>query len=477
MYMKFGHIKHALKLFDEMPQPNVASVNAMISGFSQNGWFGEALVVFREVGLKRFRPDSVMIASVLSACDVVRHGSQVHSWMIKIGVERDVFVATGVVTMYMNCLEVVSATKAFRMMEYKNVVSYNTFLSGLVHNGGVNDLVLKVFKGMNINQSCDERPNAVTLVIVLGVCSNTTNLQLGKLVHTTAVKIGLQSDIMVGTALVDMYAKCGSYAGYHVFKEMKGNRNLITWNSVISGVFLTGGSDTALKLFSELESEGLIPDSATWNTMINGFAKQGKPDRAFQFFTTMVSRGIAPSLKSLTSLLDTCSMISSLKLGTQIHAHAIRSNIIGDDFFGTALIDTYMKCERSSLARRVFDHYKTKPSDPTFWNAMISGYGRNGEKECAFEIFRLMQNENIKPNSSTFANLLSVCRRAGEFDKGFRVFEMMITDYGLIPTSQHFACIVDMLGQSGHPEKAQESMNVIVEIEHGNASTLRQFEI
>ena len=211
MYMKFGHIKNAIKLFDEMPQPNVASVNAMISGFSQNGCFGEALVVFKEVGLKRFKPNSVMIACVVSACDVVRHGNQVHSWVIKIGVERDVFVATGVVTMYMTCLELVSATKAFRMMEYKNVVSYTTFLSGLVHNGGVNDLVLKVFKGMNINQSCDERPNAVTLVIVLGACSYATNLQFGKLVHTTVLKVGLESNIMVGIALVDMHSKCGSY--------------------------------------------------------------------------------------------------------------------------------------------------------------------------------------------------------------------------------------------------------------------------
>ena len=227
-------------------------------------------------------------------------------------------------------------------------------------------------------------------------------------------------------------------------------------------MFLTGGSDTALELFSELESEGLIPDSATWNTMINGFVKQGKPDRAFQFFTTMVSRG----------MFDACSMISSLQFGTQIHAHAIQSNIINDEFFGNALIDTYMKCERSSLARRMFDHYKIKPRDPTFWNAMISGYGRNGEKESAFEIFRLMQNKNIKPNNSAFANLLSVCRRAGEVDKGFRVFEMMITDYGLTPTSQHFACIIDMLYQSEHPEKAHEFMNGILEIEHENASIL-----
>lgn len=469
MYMKFQLVKYAVKVFDEMPQRNEASVNAMISGFSQNGCVGEALLVFREVGLKRFRPNSVMIASVLSACDVVGNGSQVHCWAVKIGVERDVFVSTGVVTMYMSCLEVVSATKAFRMMNYKNVVSYNAFISGLVRNG-VYRVVLKVFKGMF--ESSSEGPNSVTLVIVLGACSNVINLRFGRQVHGVAIKIGLQFDIMVGTALVDMYAKCDSHSCYLVFREMKGNRNLITWNSIISGMFLTGDCDTALKLFSELESEGLVPDSATWNTMISGFSKQGQYDKSVQFFTEMVSKGIAPSLKSLTSLLDACSTISSLQLGKQIHAAAIRTEISNDEFFTTALIDMYMKCGQSSWARRIFDLYKIKPRDPTFWNAMISGYGRNGEEDSAFEVFYLMQKDNVVPNSSTFANLLTVCSHAGQLDKGLRVFEMMTVKYGLMPTSQHFACMVDLLGRSGHLQKAQELLREIPEISSSVFSSL-----
>ncbi|XP_021746207.1 pentatricopeptide repeat-containing protein At2g02750-like [Chenopodium quinoa] len=469
MYMKFRQVKYALKVFDEMPQRNEASFNAMISGFAQNGYFGEALVVFREVGLKRCRPNSVMIASVLSACDVVENGSQVHCWAVKIGVERDVYVATGVVTMYMICSEVVSATKAFGMMNYKNVVSYNAFMSGLVQNG-VYRVVLKVFKGMF--ETSSEGPNAVTLVTVLGACSNVTNLRFGRQVHGVAVKVGLQFDIMVGTALVDMYTKCGSCSGYHVFREMKGNRNLITWNSIIAGMFLTGNCDAALKLFSELESEGLVPDSATWNTMISGFSKQGKYESALQFFTVMVSEGIAPSLKSLTSLLDACSMISSLQLGNQIHAAAIRADISNDEFFTTALIDMHMKCGQSSWARKIFDHYKNKPDDPAFWNAMISGYGRNSEEDSAFEIFNLMQKENVGPNSSTFANLLTVCSHAGQLDKGLQVFEMMTTEYGLIPTQQHFACIIDLLGRSGHLQKAHELIQEIPEISSSVYSSL-----
>lgn len=469
MYMKFQHVKSALKLFDEMPQRNEASVNAMISGFSQNGYLGEALLVFREVGLKRFRPNSVMIASVLSACDVVGNGSQVHCWAVKMGVDSDVFVATGVVTMYMTCFEVLSATRAFGMMKYKNVVSYNAFMSGLVENG-VYRVVFKAFKDML--ESSGDVPNLVTLVTVLSACSNVPNLRFGRQVHGIAVKVGLQLDIMVGTALVDMYAKCGSYSGYHLFREMKDIRNLITWNSIIAGMFLTGDCDTALELFSELESEGLVPDSATWNTMISGFSKHGKYERAIQFFTEMLLEGNAPSLKSLTSLLDACSMISSLQLGKQIHARVTRVDINDDEFFTTALIDMYMKCGQSTWARRIFDHLEIKPRDPAFWNAMIAGYGKNGEEVSAFEIFDQMQKETVEPNSGTFANLLSVCSHSGQVDKGLQVFEMMTTEYGLTPTPQHFSCIIYLLGRSGHLQKVQELVHKLPETSSSVYSSL-----
>ncbi|KAL2904338.1 hypothetical protein RDABS01_003048 [Bienertia sinuspersici] len=469
LYMSFRCIKRALKVFDEMPHRNEASVNAMISGFAQNGCFGEALVVFKEVGLRKLRPNSVMIASVLSACDVVECGSQVHCWAVKIGVDKDVFVATGVVTMYMTCFDVMSATEAFESMKYKNIVSYNAFLSGLVQNG-VYRAVLKAFKGMR--QSSTEIPNSVTLITVLGACSNTSNIQFGRQVHGVAVKVGLQFEIMVGTALVDMYSKCGSFSGYHAFREMKGNRNLITWNSVIAGIFLIGDFDTALELFFELKSEGLVPDSVTWNTMISGFSKQGKHEKAFHFFTKMVTEGIASSLNPLTSLLDACSMISSLHSGKQIHAHAIKADISDDEFLTTALIDMYMKCGQPSWARRVFNRFKIKPHDPAFWNAMISGYGRNGDEDSAFEIFNLMLKENVGPNSSTFANMLTVCSHAGTLDKGLWVFEMMTAEYGLTPTPQHFACIIDLLGRCGYLEKAQELMQEIPDISNSVYSSL-----
>ncbi|GMH01695.1 hypothetical protein Nepgr_003534 [Nepenthes gracilis] len=452
--MAFQNINDAVKVFDEMPQRNVASLNAMISGFSQNGHYEEALLVFREVGIRKFRPNSVTIAGALSACDAVEHGGQVHCWAIKLGVERDVYVGTGIVTMYMTCAELISAIKVFGTMGYRNVVSYNAFLSGLLQNE-VNGVVLNVFK--NMLQSSKERPNSVTLISVLGACSNISDLQFGRQIHGFVAKSGLNFDTLVGTALVDMYCKCGHCRwAYDIFRELNGKRNLITWNSMIAGMMSNGESDTAVELFSDIEAAGLVPDSATWNTIISGSSQLGKGMDALKFFKNMQSDGICPSLKALTSLLPACSMLSSLQHGKEIHGHAIKADIIYDEFLATSLIDMYMKCGQFSWARRVFDQFDIKPVDPAFWNAMISGYGRNGDDKSAFEIFDMMREANVQPNSATFMNVLSVCSHTGKLEKGWQVLRMMTSDYGLTSTPEHFACVIDLLGRSGELDKARD---------------------
>ncbi|GKC57562.1 linoleate 13S-lipoxygenase 3-1, chloroplastic-like protein [Tanacetum coccineum] len=113
-------------------------------------------------------------------------------------------------------------------------------------------------------------------------------------------------------------------------------------------------------------------------------------------------------MKCVISLLSACASIPALIARKEIHGHVI--SIDQDEFVATALINMYMKCGRSLLTLSVFDQYEIKPRDPVIWNAMISGYGRNGETEAAFNIFKLMQRENVKPNSSTFNSVLSVCR-------------------------------------------------------------------
>jgi pentatricopeptide repeat protein len=456
MYMKLHLLSDALKVFDEMPERNSASFNAVISGFSQNGYCREAFSVFKQVGFGTFRPNSATIASLLSACESVRHGMEMHCLAIKLGVETDVYVATSIVTMYSNYEELVSATRVFEGTPNKSVVSYNAFISGLLQNG-VTRTVLDVFKDM---RECSfEEPNSVTFILVLSVCASLLYLRFGRQVHGLIMKNEIEFDATLATALVDMYSKCGCWQlAFDAFKEFDGIRNLITWNSMIAGMMLNSQSENAIELFEQLECEGLVPDSATWNSMISGFSQLGKGIEAIKYFKRMVSAGIVPSLKSITSLLPACSDLSALQCGKEIHGHAIRTDISTDEFLATALIDMYMKCGHQFLAQRVFDQFDRKPDDPAFWNAMISGYGRNGENESAFKIFDQMREENAQPNAATFISVLSVCGHTGQVNKGWQVFRMMSRDYGLKPKPEHIGCMVDLLGRSGRLGEAKELM-------------------
>ncbi|KAK8317043.1 hypothetical protein V6Z11_A13G080900 [Gossypium hirsutum] len=455
MYIKLHCFECALKVFYEMPDRNLASLNTIISGFWRNGYCNEALILFKEICFGLWRPNSLTIATVLPACQSLELGMQVHTLAIKLGVELDVYVATSLLTMYSNCGEIVLATNMFVEMTDKNVVSYNAFLSGLLQNG-VPLMVLQVFKNMMGNCQVGQ-PNCVTFISIISACASLLYLQFGRQVHGVLVKIETQFDTMVGTALVDMYSKCRAWQwGYDVFKEMKGSRNLITWNSMIAGLMLNNQSEMAVALFEEVEFEGMKPDSATWNSLIRGFSQLGKGFEAFKYFEKMQSAGVELSLKCITSLLPACSILCALKHGKEIHGLAIRSGISNEEFMATALIDMYMNCGYSSCARKIFDQFESKPDDPAFWNAMISGYGRNGENGSAFEIFDLMREEKVKPNSATFIGVLSSCSHTGQVDRGLQVFRMMNKVCNLSPNLEHFGCIVDLLGRCGKLEEAKD---------------------
>nr|XP_012568270.1 pentatricopeptide repeat-containing protein At2g02750 isoform X1 [Cicer arietinum]XP_027187659.1 pentatricopeptide repeat-containing protein At2g02750 isoform X2 [Cicer arietinum] len=451
----------ALKLFDEMSQPTITAFNAALSGLSRNGPPGQAIELFRQIGLRTLRPNSVTIASLLTARDTKNpsHVHQVHCLALKLGVENDVYVSTSLITCYSKSGNLVSSKNVFENSHVRNVVTYNAFMSGLLPNGFPR-IVVDVFKDMMM--SLEEKPNMVTFVSVFSACANLLNIRLGKQVHGLSMKLEACDHVMVVTSLVDMYSKCGCWrSAFDVFNEGE-KRNLITWNSMIAGLMMNEEIEKGVDVFERMVSEGVLPDSATWNTLIGGFAQKGLFLEAFKYFRKMQYFGVVPCLKIVTSILSVCADSSVLRSGKEIHGYAVRICVDMDEFFATALVDMYMKCGCVSLARCIFDQFDEKPDDPAFWNAMIGGYGRNGDYESAFEIFDEMLAEMVKPNSVTFVSVLSACSHSGQVERGLHVFRM-IREFGLDPKPAHFGCVVDLLGRSGRLGEARELVRELAE--------------
>ncbi|MFS7888616.1 putative tetratricopeptide-like helical domain superfamily [Helianthus anomalus] len=135
MKFKYQFLYSALKVFDEITEPNTTSVNVVVSGFCQNGCYKKAFEVFKRFSEFKLRPDSVTVASLLPGCDVsVKDGQQVHCWAVKIGVETDIYVATSLVTMYFNCKQPLTASIVFKRIGRKTVACCNAYVTGLLHN-------------------------------------------------------------------------------------------------------------------------------------------------------------------------------------------------------------------------------------------------------------------------------------------------------------------------------------------------------
>ena len=439
MYMSLGLLRDALMVFDEIPDRGLAEINAVVSGLARNGHLREAFSVFRdEISFWDFRPNSVTVASFLSSCEEsVEIVEMIHCWAVKLGVDKDVFVATAIISAYSRSgeeetLVVSSTSKVFEEMWEKNIVSYNAHMSYLLRRNRPFE-VLKVFKEMTIG--FDPRPNPVSLVSAISASARLSFVSLGQQIHGLAMKLGLELNGMVGKTLVYLYSRLG------LRRESREIYDELRWDRDSLGLF----------------------NSATCNSMISGFLREGKSAKAFECFRRMQSAGISPDVMSMTSVLTACSEIPALRSGKEVHGHATRT-LVNNGHLVTALVDLYMKCGLSCSARKVFEDVASKKcKDPAVWNAMVFGFVRNGDHSSAFELLDRMTRENLRPNDATFAGVLSACGDAGKVEKGLEIFKSMSEKFDVGPKPNRLNGMIELLARWGKLREARELMKKLPE--------------
>eukprot|EP01018_Ginkgo_biloba_P018427 Gb_38158 [translate_table: standard] len=352
--------------------------------------------------------------SLLVDCTDTKQLHALHANMLKNGQNQNVFLLNKLVSMYATCGAMDCARLIFDRIHQRNAFLWNVMIRGYASNG-----VCKEALGLYYEmQQAGIQPDKFTFPFVLQACASLTALHEGKEIHDDIIRTGLESNVFVGSALVDMYAKCGSIElARQVFDKMF-DRNVVSWNALIAGYSKNGPVNEALNLLSEMQLQGSI-----------------KPD-----MVTMVS------------VLSPCAQLSALQQGKQIHGYIIRSGFESISVVGNALIDMYAKCGSVDIARKVFD--KMPDRNVISWNSMIAGYGLHGLGEHALALFSQLQEHGMKPDPITFVSVLSACSHAGLVDDGCRCFHNMIHDYGITPRVEHYACMVDLLGRSGLLDEA-----------------------
>ena len=200
-----------------------------------------------------------------------------------------------------------------------------------------------------------------------------------------------------------------------------------------------------------------------WNALIRGFATCGKPRLAINIYQQMLNKkqkkgkenngDLCPCPHTFVALLQACAKLKDPETGELIHEHVTRIGLLEkDSFVGSSLIQMYVKCGLIQSAQEVFDSMQQR--DIAGWNALFTGYTRQGESKLVLEIFDKMINEGIKPDDVTFLSILSACSHAGSVEKGRLYFDALGKEYGIEPTIKHYNCMVDLFGRAGQIKEA-----------------------
>eukprot|EP01018_Ginkgo_biloba_P036783 Gb_13100 [translate_table: standard] len=420
MYSNCGSIQDALKVFDETHKKDVVSWNAIIAGYVQSGHCREALRLFSDLQHGDCKPDHATFTTILSACsapETLQLGKQIHVHIIKSIFELVISVGNALITMYSKCGTLESAHQMFDKMHKRNVVSWTAMISGYAQNG-LGREALKLFcqflrAGM--------KPNMLTFAPVLMACATLKALEQGRQIKTHIIKSGFESNVCLGSALLDMYAKSGSMAD-------------------------------ARQVFERIPDQDVVSCTA----MMAGYTEHGLGEEVLQLFCKMKRANMNPDEFTFASVLAACFSLS-LEQGKQVHAHIMKNGLELVVFVGNTLLNMYAKCGSIEEASQVFG--KMINRNVISWNSMIAGYAQHGQGREALKVFEQMQQALVKPDYITFLGVLNACSHAGLVNEGNDYFSSMSRDHDITPRLEHYACMVDLLGRAGRLGEAEDFIN------------------
>ncbi|CAH1444992.1 unnamed protein product [Lactuca virosa] len=518
LYANLGNISLSQQTFDQIPQKDVYTWNSMISAYVHNGAHTDAITCLYKMLTFEVKPDFYTFPPVIKACRDINNGKRIHAWISKTGLEWDVFVAASLVHMYCRFGIFDAAYGIFTNMPFRDMGCWNAIISGFCQNG----------KGKKALEILDEmkfegiKLDSVTVSTVLPICAQMDDMSQGRLIHLYVIKHGLESDLFVGNAFINFYAKFGELENSQKFFDNLVTRDLVSWNSIISAYEQNGNPDRALWFFREMQKDGFAPDLLTlvsvassiaqsrdtrgsksvhsfilrrfwfvkdviignavvdmyaklgnvenarelferilikdvvsWNTMITGYGQNGLASDAIEVFQNMVEKNfVTPNQGTWASIIPAYALIGALKEGQKSHSNVLKTGLILDLYIGTCLIDFYGKCGKVKDAMLLFDEVPKTNSVP--WNAVISCLGIHGHGETCLKLFENMIESGAHPDAITFISLLSACSHSGLIEQGEQCFNAMEKDYGIKPGLKHYGCYVDMLGRAGELEKAYD---------------------
>ncbi|KAF3434864.1 hypothetical protein FNV43_RR21951 [Rhamnella rubrinervis] len=396
MYSKCSDADSAFKVFKEMPRRNNVSWNSILSGFVLNERHFEALSLFKSMGNDSIESDAVSLVSILQTCkhfvDPLQCKS-VHCVMIRRGNESNEMVLNALIDAYAKCSLIELARKLFDGMKRTDVVSWSTMISGFTHCG-MPDEAIAVFLEMS---RAKERPNLITIINVLEACSVLAKLKTSKWAHAISIRRLLATEVAVGTAIVDMYSKCGAIeASRRAFDQIL-KKNVVSWSAMIAAYGMNGLAHEALSLLTEMKLHGVKPNAVTVVCVLSACSHGGLVEEGLSFFNSMVQdHGLEARLEHYSCIVDMLGRAGKLTAAMEFIKRIPQGLKAGANVWG-ALLSACRSHRNSEVgaeaASRVLE---LEPSISTGYLLASSVYAAGGLWGDAAYMRRLVKERGLK---------------------------------------------------------------------------------
>ncbi|GAA0158414.1 hypothetical protein LIER_15448 [Lithospermum erythrorhizon] len=303
VYAKCGELELAYKAFGEVEDPNLFSWTALIGGYLQAGNTTHAVFLFSELLSSGLEPSEQTYATVLGAfagATGTQVGRQLHSSIIKLGYNAFTFVSNALLDLYTKNNLPEEAYKIYKAMDEHDSVTWNSLIAGFLKSGRYEEAI-GAFRNM---LSLKYDPTLYTYSSVLSICGDFPAIEWGKQTHCCIVKPGFEFDVVVGSALIDMYAKCGRLDySRKVFNRLS-TKNLISWNTMLTGYAEHGLGNEALEIYNMMQRNGVKPNSITFIGVLLACGHVGLLEDGLYHFNSMTQYGITPETDHMACMVS-----------------------------------------------------------------------------------------------------------------------------------------------------------------------------
>ncbi|MCO5563222.1 hypothetical protein L7F22_016859 [Adiantum nelumboides] len=296
------------------------------------------------------------------------------------GLNSDAFLGTHLIRMFASCGSLLEASQVFRRLSATSVYTWSAIILAHAHLGqGTYALDLyQVMLRRNV------KPDSHLFVAVLKACAGIASITTGNLIYFHLLVCGYEQVGHIGSALVDMYVKCGSFEDAFEVLDILTQKDAVTWNTIIAGCAQHHLAQEALKLVVRMLEDHMQLDEVT-----------------------------------MVSALKACSSIKGLEQGRLIHVYSVEHGYETFLLVSNALVDMYAKCSCIDAAVNVFNRMPKR--DVATWSAVAAECAQDEQAHTTLELFPRMELDGIIPDRALFLCILKACSTAVAFHQGKQI--------------------------------------------------------